>query len=192
VALTYTLNATFGSHLVVAGTGVILNNEMDDFAAKPGEPNQFGLRQGERNAVVPGRRMLSSMCPTLVLHDGVVRLAAGSPGGPRILTAVALVTLRHIGDGLPLEVAVLMPRFHHQHLPDTVYVEDYRVRWPSERERPDVASRRVLRGSLRFRGHDVAVRRHGIGRVTAIAVDPESGVVTGVADPRGPGRAESE
>jgi gamma-glutamyltranspeptidase/glutathione hydrolase len=120
VALTYTLNATFGSGIVVPGTGVLLNNEMDDFAARPGEPNQFGLRQGEQNAVAPGRRMLSSMAPTLVLRDGRVVLALGSPGGPRILSAVAGVIAGHVGDGLPLDLAVLAPRIHHQHLPDRI------------------------------------------------------------------------
>ncbi|MHC4862005.1 MAG: gamma-glutamyltransferase, partial [Planctomycetota bacterium] len=138
VALTYTLNATFGTHIVAEGTGVILNNEMDDFAAKPGTPNQFGLRQGERNAVVPGRRMLSSMSPTLVRRDGRVVLAVGSPGGPRILSAVAQVIVGHVGDGLPIDIAVIAPRVHHQHLPDVLFLEDAEVVWPEARGRGDL------------------------------------------------------
>ena len=99
---------------MVPGTGVLLNNEMDDFAAKPGEPNLFGLRQGKRNAIVPGRRMLSSMSPTLVTRNEQVVLVVGSPGGPRILTAVALVIARVAGDRIPLDQAVLGPTIEHR------------------------------------------------------------------------------
>jgi len=190
VALTYTLNSTFGSHLVVPGTGILLNNEMDDFAAKPGEPNQFGLRQGERNAIVPGRRMLSSMSPTLVIKDGEVVLVVGSPGGPRILTAVALVIARVAGDKIPLDQAVLGPRIHHQHLPDRVDYEDADVVWPEERERCNLEIDSAKLRDLSRRGHQLKPRETPIGRVTAISVEP-SGSLLGVADPRGGGRAVS-
>jgi len=191
VALTFTLNATFGSGIVLPGTGVLLNNEMDDFAAKPGRPNQFGLSQGERNRIVPGNRPLSSMAPTLVLRDGRVLLALGSPGGPRILSAVSRVLLLHIGDGLPLEAAVIAPRVHHQHLPDRIYVEDAEVVWPGDPARPGLEIDGEKADALERMGHAIEWRG-AIGRVTAVSVDPETGAVTGVADPRGYGAAVAE
>jgi len=188
VALTYTLNSTFGTRIVAGGTGVLWNNEMDDFAAEPGEPNQFGLRQGAANAVVPGRRPLSSMAPTLVMKDGAVVLALGSPGGPRILSSVALVLIRHVGDGLPLEIAVLAPRIHHQHFPDRIDYERATVTWPSMSDWPGLCITDERVAGLRRRGHVVRARISPIGRVTAIAVDPESGRMTAVADARCYGR----
>jgi len=192
VALTFTLNSTFGTHIVAAGTGVLWNNEMDDFAAKPGEPNQFGLRQGSANAIVPGRRPLSSMSPTLVMREGQVVLALGSPGGPRILSSVALVLLRHVGDGLPLDIAVLAPRVHHQHRPDRVDYERATVTWPRMTEWPGLTLTQEKAAALRRRGHVVRDRASYIGRVTAIAVDPETGRKTGVADGRSYGRPAAE
>jgi gamma-glutamyltranspeptidase/glutathione hydrolase len=192
VALTYTLNTSFGTHRMAAGTGVLWNNEMDDFAAKPGEPNHFGLRQGAANAIVPGRRPLSSMSPTIVTREGRVVLALGSPGGPRILSAVALVLLRHVGDGLPLDVAVLAPRVHHQHLPDRLDWEWAAVTWPRMVARPDLVVTDGSRDGLRRRGHELRAVETSIGDVTAIAVDAETGRRTGVADGRGYGRAARE
>jgi gamma-glutamyltranspeptidase/glutathione hydrolase len=123
VAVTYTLNGFFGAAVVAPGTGVLLNNEMDDFATKPGTPNQFGLVQGEANAIAPGKRPLSSMTPTVVEQDGRPVLVLGSPGGPRIITAV-LETLTNIVDfGLAPDQAVAAPRFHQQWLPDTLFYE---------------------------------------------------------------------
>jgi gamma-glutamyltranspeptidase/glutathione hydrolase len=123
VAVTYTLNGNFGAAVVAPGTGFLLNNEMDDFAVKPGAPNLFGLVQGMANAITPGKRPLSSMTPTIVEKDGGPVLVLGSPGGPRITTAV-LETLTNIVDfGMPPDQAVAMPRFHHQWLPDTLYYE---------------------------------------------------------------------
>ena len=123
VAVTYTLNGNFGAAVVAPGTGFLLNNEMDDFAVKPGAPNLFGLVQGSANAIAPGKRPLSSMTPTIVEKDGRPVLVLGSPGGPRITTAV-LETFTNIVDfRMPPDQAVAMPRFHHQWLPDTLFYE---------------------------------------------------------------------
>jgi gamma-glutamyltranspeptidase / glutathione hydrolase len=123
VSVTYTLNGNFGAAVVAPGTGFLLNNEMDDFAVKPGAPNLFGLVQGAANAITPGKRPLSSMTPTIVEKDGRPVLVLGSPGGPRITTAV-LETLTNIVDfGMPPDQAVAMPRFHHQWLPDNLFYE---------------------------------------------------------------------
>jgi gamma-glutamyltranspeptidase/glutathione hydrolase len=123
VAVTYTLNGFFGAAVVAPGTGFLLNNEMDDFTTKPGTPNQFGLVQAEANAIAPGKRPLSSMTPTVVEQDGRPVFVLGSPGGPRIITAV-LETLTNIVDfGLGPDKAVAAPRFHQQWLPDTLFYE---------------------------------------------------------------------
>ena len=123
VSVTYTLNGGFGSAVVAPGTGFLLNNEMDDFTVKPGAPNLFGLVQGTANAIAPGKRPLSSMTPTIVEKDGKPVFVLGSPGGPRIITAV-LETLVNIVDfGLTPQDAVAAARFHHQFLPDTLYLE---------------------------------------------------------------------
>lgn len=128
VSCTTTLNGRFGSCVVAAGTGVLLNNEMDDFSMKPGVPNIYGLVGGEANAITPEKRMLSSMTPTIVLEgDGLegraVKLVLGSPGGSTIITTVLQVILNVLVHDLPLEIAVGMPRFHHQWLPDETKVE---------------------------------------------------------------------
>jgi gamma-glutamyltranspeptidase/glutathione hydrolase len=123
VALTYTLNTRFGSKLTVDGAGFLLNNEMDDFAIKPGHPNSYGLVGADANKVEPGKRMLSSMTPTLVLNNGQPFLILGTPGGSRIITTVAQVLVNYTRFGLSLEDAVAYPRVHHQWLPDQVYLE---------------------------------------------------------------------
>jgi gamma-glutamyltranspeptidase/glutathione hydrolase len=123
-ALTTTLNDSFGSAVTVAGGGFLLNNEMDDFAAKPGAPNLFGLVQGEANAIAPGKRMLSSMTPTIVLDErGEPLLVTGASGGPRIITATFLILSARIDHGLGIVAAASAPRFHHQHLPDVIAIE---------------------------------------------------------------------
>jgi gamma-glutamyltranspeptidase/glutathione hydrolase len=122
-AITYTLNGLFGAGVIAPGTGVLLNDEMDDFTTKPGTPNMFGLVQGEKNAVEPGKRPLSSMAPTVVLRDGKPYLVLGSPGGSRIITIVLEVLLDVADYGMNIEDAVDAPRIHHQWLPDTVYEE---------------------------------------------------------------------
>lgn len=124
VSNTYTLNNNFGSGVMVPGIGVLLNDEMDDFTAKPGTPNLFGLVQGTRNAIAPGKRMLSSMTPTIVLDPaGRLYLVIGSPGGSTIITTVAQVILNMIDFGLPLDQAIAAPREHHQGLPDQLEIE---------------------------------------------------------------------
>ncbi|RKX27183.1 MAG: gamma-glutamyltransferase [Candidatus Zixiibacteriota bacterium] len=124
VSVTTTLNATYGSKLVVSGAGFLLNNEMDDFSIRPGHPNLYGLIGGEANKIEPGKRMLSSMSPTLVLKDDKPLLVLGSPGGSRIITTVAQAIVGFSRFGLSLEEIVSQPRFHHQWLPDVVYLEE--------------------------------------------------------------------
>jgi len=123
VAVTYTLNGGFGNGITVPGLGFLLNNEMDDFAAKPGTPNMFGLVQGEINAIQPGKRPLSSMTPTLVLKDGKLFMTAGAPGGSRISTAVLQVILNVLDFGMNVQDAVDAPRVHHQWQPDKLSLE---------------------------------------------------------------------
>jgi gamma-glutamyltranspeptidase/glutathione hydrolase len=171
VSLTTTLNGTFGNGAIVPGIGVLLNNEMDDFAVAPGEPNLYGLVQGSVNEVRAGGRPLSSMSPTIVEAAGRPLLVVGSPGGSTIPTTVLQVLLRAAG-GESLASAVAAPRLHHQHTPDVVFVE--RGGAPEG-----------LRGSLRGRGH-VLRDRGPIGQVHAIAFEPD-GKLAGAADPRGYG-----
>jgi gamma-glutamyltranspeptidase / glutathione hydrolase len=122
-SITYTLNGGYGSHVTAAGLGFLLNNEMDDFTAKPGEANMFGLRQGEANSIAPHKTPLSAMTPTIILKDGKPFLALGSPGGPTIINSVLEVIVNVIDFKMNVQDAVDWPRFHHQHLPDDVRVE---------------------------------------------------------------------
>jgi len=124
VAVTYTLNFSYGSGIVAAGTGILLNNEMDDFAAKPGTPNAYGLIGGDANAVGPGKRPLSSMSPTIVLKEGQPVLVTGSPGGSRIITTVLQLVSNVIDHQMNIAEATLAPRFHHQWLPDELRLEE--------------------------------------------------------------------
>ena len=123
VSNTYTLNFSYGVGLVAEGTGILLNNELDDFAAKPGVPNAYGLIGGDANAPGPGKRPLSSMSPTIVLKDGKPFLVTGSPGGSRIITTVLQVISNVIDRGMTIAEAVAEPRLHHQWSPDEVLVE---------------------------------------------------------------------
>jgi gamma-glutamyltranspeptidase/glutathione hydrolase len=125
VAVTYTLNDWFGAKVTAAGTGVLLNNEMDDFTVKAGVPNLYGLVQGEANAIAPGKRPLSSMSPTILSKDGQPVMVLGTPGGSRIITAVLLTLLNTIDYGMSLQEAVDAPRFHQQWLPDVTSVENF-------------------------------------------------------------------
>ncbi len=123
VAVTYTINDDFGAKVIADRTGYLLNDEMDDFTAKPGSPNGFGLVQGKANAIAPGKRPLSSMVPTMILKDGKPVLVVGSPGGARIITTVLEILVAVIDHQVPLQEAVDAPRFHHQWLPDTLQAE---------------------------------------------------------------------
>jgi len=172
VAVTYTLNGGYGCGVTVPGLGFLLNNEMDDFAAKPGAPNFYGLVQGEANAIAAGKRPLSSMTPTLLLREGKPYLVVGSPGGPRIITTVLQVIVNLVDFGLELQEAVDRPRFHHQWLPDTLYME------PGFS--PDTAA------LLRSRGFLVEAVR-SMGEAAAIRI--EGGWLEGAADSRVEGKA---
>jgi gamma-glutamyltranspeptidase/glutathione hydrolase len=176
VAVTTTINSGFGSGVTVSGAGFLLNNEMDDFTAAPGEPNIYGLVQGAANAIAPGKRMLSAMSPTLVLDpDGRLCMVLGSPGGPTIITTVAQVISYVVDHGLTLAEAVAAPRVHHQGLPDSLRYE-----------------RRGLQGftlrQLERMGHRPDERRGYSGDVAAVMRAPAGGWL-GVADPRRGGGA---
>ena len=125
VGVTFTINSYFGAKVIAGKTGFFLNDEMDDFTAKPGSPNMFGLVQGSANAIAPGKRPLSSMSPTLLTRDGHVFMLLGSPGGSRIITIVLQVIVNVVDYGMDLQSAVNAPRFHHQWLPDVIYAEPF-------------------------------------------------------------------
>jgi gamma-glutamyltranspeptidase / glutathione hydrolase len=125
VSVTYTINDSFGAKVIAGNTGFFLNDEMDDFTAKPGVPNVFGLVQGKANAVAPGKRPLSSMTPTLVFKDNKPVLVVGTPGGSRIITTVLEVIVNFIDHGMTLQEAIDAPRIHHQWLPDTIAAEPF-------------------------------------------------------------------
>jgi gamma-glutamyltranspeptidase/glutathione hydrolase len=127
VAVTYTINALFGAKVIAGDTGFFLNDEMDDFTVKPGVANLFGLVQGKTNAIAPGKRPLSSMSPTIVTRGGKPFLVLGSPGGSRIITITLETAMNVIDHGMTLQEAVDAPRFHHQWLPDQVYVEPFAI-----------------------------------------------------------------
>lgn len=169
VAVTTTLNAYFGSGLTVGGAGFLLNCEMDDFAIKPGHPNLWGLVGAEANAVGPNKRMLSSMSPTLVLKDGRPFLILGSSGGSKIITVVAQAVISFTRFGLSLQETVDHARFHHQWLPDQIYVEEGRY---------DVGTIQRL---IRY-GHQVE-ERTPYGELEMVYIGP-TGLMTGAADPR--------
>jgi gamma-glutamyltranspeptidase / glutathione hydrolase len=125
VSVTYTINDDFGAKVIAGNTGFFLNDEMDDFTAKPGVPNLFGLVQGKANAIAPGKRPLSSMTPTIVLKEGKPVLVVGTPGGSRIITTVLEIIVNVIDHGMTLQEAVDAPRIHHQWLPDTLAAEPF-------------------------------------------------------------------
>jgi gamma-glutamyltranspeptidase/glutathione hydrolase len=174
VSVTTTLNDSFGNARVTPGLGFLWNNEMDDFATKPGQPNLYGLVQGEVNSVAPGKRMLSAMCPSIAVVGGKVVLVWGTPGGSTIPTTNLQVMLNRLLRRTSLEAAVAAPRFHQQDLPDAIQIEKGRfdAAWIS---------------GLEKMGHEIKERGQ-IGRVHAIAVEAD-GSITAVADPRGGGAA---
>ena len=133
VAVTFTINDDFGAKVIAGDTGFFLNDEMDDFTAKPGAPNMFGLVQGKANAIAPGKRPLSSMTPTIVMKDGKPVLIVGTPGGSRIITTVLQIIVNVIDYGMNLQAAVDAPRIHHQWLPDTLAGEPMAIAEPSRK-----------------------------------------------------------
>lgn len=168
VSNTYTLNFSYGSGITVPGTGILLNNEMDDFSAKPGFPNAFGLIGGEANKVEPGKRMLSSMSPAIVRRDGRNLLVTGTPGGSRIITTTLQVIMNVIDHGMNIQSAVEAPRIHHQWLPDALFME--------HGISPDTVD------LLESRGHEVRLT-NAMGAAQSIMIGPD-GVLYGAADPR--------
>jgi gamma-glutamyltranspeptidase/glutathione hydrolase len=176
VSVTTTINSAYGSKLVVEGAGFLLNNEMDDFSGKPGVPNQFGLIGSAANEIQPGKRMLSSMTPTIVLKDGKPILVVGSPGGSTIITTVLQVILNVIEFDMSLERAVNSPRIHHQWLPDEISCEPFGIA-------KDVKSNLLAKG---YKFGDEKI----LGLVEAISFDQKTGEFTGVSDRRSSGLAE--
>ncbi|MCC6621231.1 MAG: gamma-glutamyltransferase [Deltaproteobacteria bacterium] len=174
VAMTQTINLGFGAAAVAPGTGVVLNDEMDDFAGMPGVPNAFGLLGDEANAIAPGKRPLSSMTPTLVLKDGRVVGSFGSPGGSRIISTTLQVLLRVVDDGLDPAEALGAPRIHHQWYPDRLEVEPMGVA-PETRARLEALGHKVHQAA--YMGNAMALWRRA------------DGVLEGAADPRGEGHA---
>jgi gamma-glutamyltranspeptidase/glutathione hydrolase len=182
VANTTTLNDWFGSGIVVRGAGFLLNNEMDDFSAKPGAPNMYGVTGDVANAIAPGKRMLSSMCPTFVYRNGRLWLVLGTPGGPTIFTTVFQVIVNKVDFGMPLEDAVAAPRFHHQWPPrtrdaDVIFVESDR----------DLEA--AVQTQLAARGWAIQPRSP-LGNVQAIEIVGRKAI--GASDPRGIGRVAGE
>ncbi|MFZ0305801.1 MAG: gamma-glutamyltransferase [Terracidiphilus sp.] len=171
VAVTTTLNDSFGSHVTAGSLGFLLNDEMDDFASKMNTPNMFGLIQGPANAIAPGKRPLSSMTPTIVLENGKLRYVLGSPGGGRIITTVANIFLSATEGGLNIQQAVDAPRFHHQYLPDKLYLE------------PGFPPATI--DALRALSYDVSVSHGHWSDGECIAVDPATGELEGGQDHRG-------
>ena len=156
VSVTYTLNNSFGSGVTATGLGFLLNDEMDDFAPKPGEPNSYGLIQGEANVIAPHKTPLSSMCPTMVTREGKLYMVLGTPGGPTIINSVLQVILNVIDFGMNMQQAVDQTRIHHQWMPDVLRIENTAS--------PDTME------LLRQRGHTLQIV-NAIGEVAAIRVD---------------------
>lgn len=169
VAVTTTINGGFGSKVTVGSLGFLLNNEMDDFSAKTGVPNMFGLLQGDANAVGPNKRPLSAMTPTIVLKDGKLWLVLGTPGGPTIITTVANILIGVVDFGLDIQQAVNAPRFHHQWIPDRILME-------RDRFSPDTIN------LLKSRGHTIVFGGGGDGE--CIQIDLPTGVRLGASDAR--------
>jgi gamma-glutamyltranspeptidase/glutathione hydrolase len=172
--MTQTVNTSYGSKVIVPGTGIVLNNQMDDFAIAPGTPNAFGLVGAEANAVAPRKRPLSSMSPTIVLENGQPVLTVGAAGGPTIISQVVQALIRRIDLGLPLDQALAQPRIHHQWSPDAVRIE-------SRLDDP-------LQKALTERGHKLTPIAN-MGVTQAIQFDRATGQFLGVHDPRVPGKA---
>ena len=177
VANTYTLNDLYGSGVTVKGTGVLLNDEMDDFTARPGTPNLWGVVQGERNAIAPRKRPLSSMTPTMVLRkDGSVWFVVGARGGPRIINAVLQVVVNVIDHRMNIQQAIDAPRIHHQWFPDLVRFEPYGISADTMR-------------ALESRGHKLeeATDPRNLASAEGVMVEEGTGVRLGASDPRNDG-----
>lgn len=179
VSVTTTINSGFGSKIVVEGAGFLLNNEMDDFSSKPGEPNQFGLLGGIANSIQPGKRMLSAMTPTIVLKNEKPYIIVGSPGGSTIITTVLQVIMNVIDFGMNIQEAVNSPRIHHQWMPDIIYLEEFSIS-------KDVKFNLEKMG-YKFRDRNKAFRI--LGSAQSIMIDQKNGNIFGAPDPRRSGSA---
>jgi gamma-glutamyltranspeptidase/glutathione hydrolase len=178
VALTTTINGWYGSAVTVTGAGFLLNNEMDDFAAKPGTPNMYGLVQGEANAIAPRKRMLSAMTPTIVFDaDRRPMLVTGASGGPFIITTVFQAVSNRLDYGLGVSALMQAPRLHHQHLPDALHLENNGF---------DAAEV----GALRALGHDVRFFERPNGGSIGATIERRDGRWHGQSDPRISGLAK--
>ncbi|HYW74027.1 MAG TPA: gamma-glutamyltransferase [Pyrinomonadaceae bacterium] len=172
VSNTYTLNNSYGSAVVAKGTGVIMNDEMDDFAAKPGTPNLYGLIQGERNSVAPHKRPLSAMTPTFVLRkDGSLWFTVGSPGGPTIINTVLDVITNVVDYNMNIQQAIDAPRIHHQWLPDELIYEPYGLSGDTQK-------------ALAARGHKLTDKPRYLGDCEGIMIEEKTGIRLGATDPR--------
>ncbi len=177
VSNTYTLNLGYGSGVTAKGTGVLMNDEMDDFAAKPGVPNAFGLIQSDRNSVAPGKRPLSAMTPTFVLRkDGSLWFAVGSPGGPTIINTVLQVIVNVVDHDMDIQQAIDAPRIHHQWLPDEIVYEPYGLSVDTQR-------------ALQSRGHKLVDKPRYMGDAQGIMIEEKTGVRLGASDSRAEGQA---
>ena len=174
VSITTTLNASYGSGVMVAGAGFLLNNEMDDFSAKPGSPNLYGLVGGEANAIQPQKRMLSSMTPTIIEKDDELFMVVGTPGGSTIITGVFQTIVNVIEFGLSMQQAVAEGRFHHQWLPDHIKIEKDRF------------NKENMESLIKI-GHQFK-EVNSMNRIDGILVLPD-GKYEGGADPRGDDKA---
>ena len=177
VALTTTLNSSFGNKIVVPGTGMLLNNEMDDFSIKQNTPNQFNVTGGVANAIVPGKRMLSSMSPTLVTMDGKPFLITGSPGGSTIITTVLQVIINVIDHKMAIDDAVSLPRFHHQWQPNSIIFDPFAFS-------PDTRAALEAKGHI---GFSKPTYGRGIGDANSILIKGDD--IHGIKDPRNAGAA---
>ena len=171
VTNTYTLNGGYGCGATARGTGVLLNNEMDDFTSKPGVPNAYGLLQSENNAIAPRKRPLSAMTPTIVLKDGQVVFAIGSPGGPTIINTVLQVVVNVIDFGMNIQQAIDFPRLHHQWMPDRIQWEPYGLN-------------KDTRAALEKRGQVFADKAGYIGDAQGVMIEAKTGMRLGASDPR--------
>ena len=180
VSVTTTLNSAFGSKIVVDSAGFLLNNEMDDFSAKPGEPNQFGLLGTEANSIQPEKRMLSSMTPTIVLKNNKPYIIIGSPGGSTIITVVLQVILNCIDFNMNISKAITVPRIHNQWYPDVVYSEKFALN-------NDTIKNLVKMG---YHLANISRKFRILGLAEGIMIDNMNHIIYGAADPRGSGSAE--
>jgi gamma-glutamyltranspeptidase / glutathione hydrolase len=178
---TYTLNASYGNKITVEGAGFLLNNEMDDFAAKPGTPNLYGLIQGEANVVAARKRPLSAMTPTIVLKDGKPWLALGSPGGPTIINTVTQVIINIIDHGMDIQQAIDWPRVHHQWMPDQIRYEPYGLA-------PD-ALKRLQEMGHKFSDKPDSEGGRYMGDVEGVMIEDKTGIRLGGSDPRRDGKS---